>query len=309
MTRAAFLGTPASAIPALAALSEIAEVALVVTQPDAPAGRSGRPAPPPVKVAAAEWGLKVAQPRSSAEIEASLRGVDLDVGVVVAYGRLLSPGALSTTRTGFVNVHFSLLPRWRGAAPVAHAILAGDGVTGVSLMVLDEGLDTGPVMAVNETEIEATETTGTLTARLSTMGARLLDSTLLAYLAGSRTPAPQFERGSTAAPRLTTGQAGLNPLGDRELTLRKIRAYNPKPGSWITIGGERLKVWTAYESDESVRAGNIVVETGTGTPVVGFADGAVALAEVQPAGKLSMTGGAWWRGRKVDHPTVDPPAA
>jgi len=175
-------------------------------------------------------------------------------------------------------------------------------------MVLDEGLDTGPVMAVNETEIEATETTGKLTARLSMMGARLLESTLLAYLAGSRKPARQFERGSTAAPRLTTGQAQLNPLDDRELALRKIRAYNPKPGSWFTVGGERLKVWTAYESDEWVPAGNIVVETGTGTPVVGFADGAVALVEVQPAGKLPMTGGAWWRGRKVDHATVDPAA-
>ena len=156
--RAAFLGTPSAAVPPLAALLDVADVPVVVTRPDAPKGRSGRPAPPPVKLAAAEWGIEVAQPASSKELLTVLRGHALDLGVVVAYGRILGSEALATTRAGFVNLHFSLLPRWRGAAPVERSILAGDAVTGISLMHLDEGMDTGPIISAVETPIEDDET-------------------------------------------------------------------------------------------------------------------------------------------------------
>ena len=156
--RAAFLGTPAVAIPSLAALIDVADIAVVVTRPDRAKGRSGKPTPPAVKTAAIEWGLPIEQPTSSTEIEDVLRRAEADIGVVAAYGRILTRTALETTPAGFVNVHFSLLPRWRGAAPVERAILAGDETTGVSLMQIDEGLDTGPVIAVVETPIAPHET-------------------------------------------------------------------------------------------------------------------------------------------------------
>ena len=301
--RAAFLGTPSAAVPSLAALTEIADVAAVVTRPDAPRGRSGRPEPPPVKVAAVEWGLDVAQPADSHELAAALDGLALDIAVVVAYGRLLSGKVLAVTRAGFVNVHFSLLPRWRGAAPVARAILAGDAATGVSLMVLDEDLDTGPVVAVAETEIGEEETAGVLTARLAVLGARLLETTLPAYLAGARTPAPQFEAGVTAAPVLTTAGARLNPEEGLEPALRKVRAYNPKPGAWLSIDGVRVKVWAASGFSGDVPRGHLVEEGGV--PVVGFADGGAALDRVQAAGKKPASGAAWWRGRRGGATAVD----
>jgi methionyl-tRNA formyltransferase len=149
--RAAFLGTPAAAVPSLAALTTVADVAVVVTRPDKARGRSGRPQPPPVKAAAAEWGLPVAQPEGTGALDEVLRTTRPDIAVVVAYGRILPPSTLALVPRGFVNVHFSLLPRWRGAAPVERAILAGDPVVGVSLMLIDEGLDTGPVIGAMET--------------------------------------------------------------------------------------------------------------------------------------------------------------
>ncbi|MBU1226265.1 MAG: methionyl-tRNA formyltransferase, partial [Actinobacteria bacterium] len=171
--RAVFYGTPAEAVPVLAALLDVAEVALVVTQPDRPRGRSRRLEPPPVKVAAEGWGLPVAQPeRASADPDA-IRAFAPDVAVVAAYGQLLKPALLEVPVRGFVNVHYSLLPRWRGASPVVRAILAGDETTGVSIMQIDEGLDTGPVFAAEQTPILPGETGGGLTARLADLGARL----------------------------------------------------------------------------------------------------------------------------------------
>lgn len=292
--RAAFLGTPAAAVPSLTALAEIGEIEVVVTMPDAARGRSKRPQPPPVKVAAREFGFAVAQPDDDATLLSALEGRDLDVAVVVAYGRILRPAVLATTRVGFVNVHFSLLPRWRGAAPVERAILAGDDVTGVSLMVLDEGLDTGPVISVAETEVRGEENAGELTARLAHLGADLLTGALPAFMSGKRDPAPQIDAGATYAPRLTTGEARLDPDDDVATTLRKVRAFNPRPGAWLEADGQRVKVWVASEGSVLVPNGRIVADGSV--PVLGVDGGAVVLDVVQPAGKTPTDGASWWHG-------------
>lgn len=292
--RAAFLGTPAAALPTLTALAEVGEIEVVVTMPDAARGRSKRLQPPPVKVAAHEFGFPVAQPADDAALLDALEGRGLDVAVVVAYGRILRPVVLETTRVGFVNIHFSLLPRWRGAAPVERAILAGDEVTGVSLMVLDEGLDTGPVISVVETEIRDEENGGELTARLAYLGADLLSGTLPAFMSGKRDPAPQIDAGATYAPRLTTGEARLDPEDDVATTLRKVRAFNPRPGAWLEVAGDRLKVWAVSEGTVLVPGGRIVAEGRV--PVLGVNGGSVVLEVVQPAGKTATDGASWWRG-------------
>ena len=292
--KAAFLGTPAAAIPALAALAGLAEVDLVVTRPDAASGRSKRLKAPPVKVAAAEFGLEVAQPATGEQLRSTLDGRNLDIAVVVAYGRLLDRATLDTTRVGFVNLHFSILPRWRGAAPVERAILAGDEVTGVSLMQIDEGLDTGPVIAVAETDIGTGESAGQLTQRLSFLGAALLDGSLREFLSGARRPAPQFEAGASRAPRLTSAEAVVDPGDAVDQVLRKIRAYNPRPGATIVGVRTRLKVWEASPAMTEVLPGFLSADEGV--PILGVGDGAISLNIVQPAGRSRMTGSAWLRG-------------
>ena len=292
--RAVFLGTPAAAVPALAALANAIDVDVVVTRPDAPVGRSGKPRPPAVKLAALEWGLTVLQPESRAGLGSTLAEVDADVGVVVAYGELLEAPVLATKRFGYLNLHFSLLPRWRGPAPVERAILAGDEITGVSLMLIDEGLDTGPLVAVAETDIEPDETAGRLTQRLSYIGADLLESTLEEYLLGSRRPAPQIEAGVSHAPLLTTAEAQLGPDMDPDEFARAVRAFNPRPGAWLERGGSRLKIWEAAGSVEGPPAG--VVDLEAGVPTLGVAGGGVALIVVQPAGRKRMSGRDWWNG-------------
>ena len=292
--RAAFLGTPASAVPALAALVDMADVDVVITRPDASRGRSGRPAPPPIKVAAHEWGLEVAQPDSTRELFDVLAPRRLDLAVVVAYGKILSADTIGLTRYGFLNLHFSLLPRWRGAAPVERAILGGDETTGISLMVLDEGLDTGPVVAVIETPIGSDETGGSLTARLSYLGAHLLEGTLPAYLSGDRKPAPQIEAAATVAPRLTTAEARLDETTDTAAASRMVRAYNPRPGAWVSAGGKRIKIWAASPGEGAVEPGTI--SSRGGVAVLGLADGALVLDVVQPEGGTRLDGAAWLRG-------------
>lgn len=305
--RAVFLGTPSAAVPALAGLRQILEVEVVVTKPDAPRGRSGQPVAPPVKLAAAEWGLEVAQPQDDDHLLAAVEGRELDVGVVVAFGRLIRPEVLAAVRVGFVNIHFSLLPRWRGASPVERAILAGDEATGVSLIALDEGLDTGPVIGTVETPITHEETGGSLTARLSHLGADLLVGALPDYLSGQRQPAPQIEAGATHAPRLTPAEAQLDSRESAGLTLRKVRAFNPRPGAWLSVGGTRVKVWAASPSRESVAPGVIVPFAGR--PVLGVGDGSVTLDVVQAAGKRAAEGAAWMRGRRNQDNSVDSAAS
>ncbi len=302
--RAAFLGTPSAAVPTLAALVDVVDVALVVTRPDAARGRSGTKIAPPIKTAAGEWGLPVAQPATHRDLFAVLSDHAIDLGVVVAYGRILRPEVLALPRYGFLNVHFSLLPRWRGAAPVERAILAGDSITGVSLMALDEGMDTGPVIAVRETPIAQAETGGTLTARLSYLGAELLDDTFPGFVSGARVPAPQIEAAATHAAPLTVAEARVDLQQTAAAAQRVVMAFNPRPGAWTMVAEDRLKIWQASVSEEDVSVGHIEVRDGR--PVLGFWDGALELVEVQPAGKRPMPGTDWARGRQGAGAIVDP---
>lgn len=273
---------------------EVAAVEFVVTQPDRPKGRGRTVQVSAVKTAAAEWGLPVFQPQSHADLIALFREARLDIAVVVAYGRILKQELLDTTEAGFVNVHFSLLPRWRGAAPVERAILAGDDYTGVSLMVLDKGMDTGPVFAVAETPINEYETAGQITGRLSSLGADVLRDHLDDYLHDRLRPARQMRTGATLAPRLTTAEARLDIEQGPTSFARAVRAFNPRPGAWFKAEGQRIKVFEVGPATPEVTAGSI--EIINGRPILGLRHGAVELVEVQPAGKVAQTGRAWANG-------------
>lgn len=296
MTRAVFLGTPPEAVPALAALERVAEVAAVVTNPDRPRGRSRSPQPPPVKVAAIEMGLEVRQPASHVELLADLGELAPDVAVVVAYGRILRPEALAVPPAGFLNVHFSLLPRWRGASPVVRAILAGDDITGVTIMQLDEGMDTGPILASRSTPIDAEETAGGLTTRLAGLGAELLAEALPAYLAGQVEPVPQPDQGATAAARVQVGEAFVSPHHTPAAVDRAVRAFDPRPGAWTTVEGRRTKLWRVGPSSADAPPGTICLVDDV--VVMGLYVGAVEVLELQPDGTARMGAADWMRGRR-----------
>lgn len=303
--RSAFLGTPSASIPSLAALIDVTDVAVVVTRPDSAKGRSGRPTPPPVKVAAEEWGLPVVQPESRGELDEILQNAEIDVGVVVAYGRILSSAALASAPAGFVNVHFSLLPRWRGAAPVERAILDGDESTGVTLMQLDEGLDTGPVIAAVETPIASDETGGSLTGRLAYLGGMLIDDAMSELLAGRLDTAPQLRTGVTMANRLERSEGRIDASWTAAYAERAIRAFSPRPGAWFSIDGTRCRVHRASYSNDAVTPGTIVPFNGVA--VLGLEGGSLALDLLQPAGKAVMTGTAWLNGRRGAGGHIDSP--
>ncbi|NNC91936.1 MAG: methionyl-tRNA formyltransferase [Acidimicrobiia bacterium] len=292
--RAAFFGTPAAAVPALAALSSAMSVELVVTRPDRPRGRSGTPQPPPVKEAAEAWGIQVFQPGRAAEVSEQLAGIDL--AVVVAYGQILPEAMLAIPTHGFINVHFSRLPRWRGAAPVARAILAGDEETGVDIIQLDAGMDTGPIIARSSVRIEPTDTTGTLTARLAGAGSDLLAQTVPTVLDGSATRSAQPEEGATVAAKLTSDEARLDPHTMAAAACdRVVRAFNPNPGAWGMLDGERVKVWEVrVRPGHDLPIGELVLDGDL--PLVGTPDGALELVEVQAAGKSRMPAAIWGRG-------------
>jgi methionyl-tRNA formyltransferase len=291
--RVAYFGTPAEAVPPLEAVVGAGhDVALVVTQPDRRRGRGGATAPSPVKQAARDLGLPVRTPARAREVVDELAALDLDVGVVVAFGQLLPRSVLDATRHGFVNLHFSQLPRWRGAAPVERAVLAGDTETAVCVMALDEGMDTGPVYECVSTPIDPTETAGELTARLVTLGTPLLVD-VLADLP-SRVPIPQ--RGEpTHAAKLTVDEFRLDWSHDATALERTIRAGSPRPGAWTTVDGRRLKVLRARATDAGVPGppGRVDAEGR-----VAAGDGALQLLEVQPEGKPPMPARAWLAGRR-----------
>jgi methionyl-tRNA formyltransferase len=283
---------------------EVATVDFVVTQPDRPRGRGRNLEAPPVKVAASEWGLNVQQPDNHGALYELFSGAGIDVAVVVAYGRILKREVLGSVEHGFVNVHFSLLPRWRGAAPVERALLAGDDYSGVSLMVLDEGLDTGPVLAAVESEITEFETAGELTGRLAALGADVLRDHLEDYIHEKLLPARQMQTGATKAPKVTTAEARLDwALGRSEFT-RAVRAFNPRPGGWAEGEGTRLKIFEVGPASPHVPPGEIrVVE---GRPILGLGAGSVELVQVQQAGKPRLSGRAWANGRRGFALQLDP---
>jgi methionyl-tRNA formyltransferase len=293
---AVFLGTPAAAVPSLAALADVADVDLVITRPDRRSGRGGSIATSPVKVASRQFGFEVAQPATRQELADLLVGGGFAFGLVVAYGMILTPTMLTSTDMGFLNVHFSLLPRWRGAAPVERAIAAGDERTGVTLMRLDEGIDTGPILGEVATPIAPGETGGSLTARLAHLGAALVDSLVPDYLNGRRHPVPQFETETTQAAPLTKADAQLSPTWPVARAERAIRAFHPRPGAWLSTPEGAVRVLRGRIGAGRAEPGVISVEGAS--VVAGFADGALQLGAVQPPGRSPMEAKAWMNGRR-----------
>lgn len=299
--RTAFLGTPEAAVPSLRALASVSEVLAVFTQPDRPKGRSRTPQPTPVKVAAEELGLDVAQPAGSAEIASHLgRLGGIDLAVVVAYGMLIRPEALAVPRRGFVNVHFSLLPRWRGAAPVQRAIEARDPRTGVTLMQLDAGLDTGPTLVTASTSLSPGETAGELLERLAGVGADVLRRSLDAYVHGRIVPVPQSDQAATHAAKVTSGERALDLRADGVAVVSKIHALSPNPGAHAVLDGDRFKILRARvvgPADSDRRVGEMWQDR-RGSLCLRAGDSDLELIEVQPAGKRAMAGTEWARGRQ-----------
>ncbi len=302
--RSVFLGTPASAVPSLAALLDVTDVELVITQPDRPRGRSGTPVAPPVKRAAEQWGLRIQQPNDKDELWRNLSQLPFEIGLVVAYGTILEPRVLELPPFGYLNVHFSLLPRWRGAAPVERAIMAGDEKTGVSLMLLDEGVDTGPVVAVVETPITDDETGGSLTGRLSYLGGMIVNDAVPEYLAAQLEPAPQIDAGVTNAPLLDPSEARIDGSWAADAVDRAVRAFHPRPGAWVMIDGVRHKLLEVEHTDAFVEPGSF--EEVDGEPAAGFAEGSLLLVTLQPAGRPVQSGSAWLNGRRGAGGKIDP---
>lgn len=293
--RTVFFGTPDSAVPSLRALVDISDVAAVVTRPDAPRGRSGRPQPSPVAQVAEEAGLAVHRPEDHHQLAESIRTVGaFDVGVVVAFGMILRPETLEIPPRGYVNVHFSVLPRWRGAAPVQRSILAGDARTGVTLMQMDSGLDTGSIISTWSTAIGAEEDAGALTHRLAVGGAELLAANLAAYVAGRTATTRQDEAKATYAHKIASGERWIGSERSVDEVIRAVRGLVPWPGVWMKHDSGPVRVHRAQSAELSPPPG--VVETHDTHVVCGFADGGVRIDRVQPAGKRAMDARDWVRG-------------
>jgi methionyl-tRNA formyltransferase len=297
MSRVLFMGTPSAAVPTLELLVSRHDVGRVITRPDRPIGRSRSPSPPPVKTAASRLGVEVSQPRTREELLKAMEG-DFDVAVVVAYGRILSSEMLALPGKGFLNVHFSLLPRWRGAAPVARALMAGDTMTGVSIIRLDEGLDTGPVLTAQAVDVGAGENAGELTARLAGLGARLLVGSLDGYLSGEMTPVPQTGEGLTYADKIEPSDRPLDPAGWTAVAVNKVRGLAPEPGATLEIDGVTHQILSARPHPEQPDPGTWRAHDRV--PVAGFGDGGLELVELLPPGKRVLRGEEWLRGRRRD---------
>lgn len=297
--RLVFAGTPAVALPSLDAVAASAhELVAVVTRPDAPAGRGRRLVRSPVGSWADERGIPVLTPRRPREPEFldALRALAPDCVPVVAYGALVPPAALEVPKHGWVNLHFSLLPAWRGAAPVQHAILHGDEITGACVFQLDEGLDTGPVYGCLTEPIRPTDTAGDLLTRLSRSGAGLLGSVLDAIADGTARAVPQLLDGISLAPKITVEDAKVRWTEPAFAVDRQIRACTPAPGAWTVFRGDRLKLGpvTALANWPTLAPGELLVERAE--VLVGTATQPVALGEVRAAGKRAMSAVDWVRG-------------
>lgn len=302
MARIVFMGTPAFAVPSLAALIEAKyDIVAIVTQPDAPAGRGRQLKPSPVKLLAQQYGLPVLQPDSlkPPEVVETLRALAPDVIVVAAFGQILRQNVLDLPRHHCLNVHASLLPRWRGASPVSAAIAAGDTVTGVTIMLMEAGLDSGPILAQREEPIRPDDTTGTLTERLARVGAALLIETLPRWLAGEITPRKQDESYVTLAGRLKKEDGKLDWSRSAEELERHVRAMSPWPSAFTTWQGKQLKILRAelaiVEQRETLPSGTVLIDRNHVYVQCGNG-GRLRLVEVQLEGKRAMDADAFARG-------------
>jgi methionyl-tRNA formyltransferase len=294
--RLAFAGTPDVAVPSLdALLGSRHDVVAVLTRPDAPAGRGRTLRPSPVKERALAAGLEVldpVHPRDEA-FQARLAELEVDAVPVVAYGALIPVSALKIPRLGWINLHFSLLPAWRGAAPVQHAVLAGDEVTGATTFLIEQGLDTGPYFGMLTEQIRPTDTSGDLLGRLATAGSGLLVATLDALEAGDLHAVPQPAEGVSMAPKISVADARVDWAAPALRVDRLIRACTPAPGAWTTFRDKRVKLGPVTTTDAQLPAG------GLDGDLVGTATQAVRLGTVRPEGKGEMTAADWLRGLRV----------
>jgi methionyl-tRNA formyltransferase len=294
MLRVAFAGTPEFAVPTLRALARSQHPLVgVLCQPDRPSGRGRELKSGPIKQLAVELGLPLAQPASlkSEAAREPLAAWDADVLVVVAYGLILPPAVLTLPRLGCLNIHASLLPRWRGAAPIQRAILAGDPETGVTIMQLDAGLDTGAVLAERRVTIAAEADSGQLHAVLAALGAQLLLETLAALEAGNATPIPQSSSGVTYAAKIDKAEARINWGQSAEQISRQVRAFNPWPVADTRWRGEQLRIWQAAAgpvAHTSATPGTVLGVMG-GAVQVQCGQGALAISRLQLAGRRVVT--------------------
>ena len=307
--RLVFAGTPATALPSLhALLASKHDVAAVVTRPDAPAGRGRRPAASAVSAAARAAGLEVLTPERPGDDGFLRRLAELapDCCPVVAYGALLPPAALDVPAAGWVNLHFSVLPAWRGAAPVQRAILAGDEITGATTFRIVEELDAGPTYGHLTERIRPDDTTGALLERLASAGARLLVDTLDGIESGTVEARPQPSDGVSLAPKLRPAEARVDWGRPAPAVDRLIRACTPAPGAWTELGGQRLKLGPVRPTP-SHRLAPAELAFESDAVVVGTGTCAVRLGEVQPAGKPRMAAAAWARGLRSRPHRFDSP--
>ncbi|MFL6217532.1 MAG: methionyl-tRNA formyltransferase [Actinomycetes bacterium] len=311
--RVVYLGTPAAAVPPLEALLDSThEVVAVVTRPDRPRDRrGGPPQPSPVKQAALAAGVPVLEPPSGRdpELPARLAATRADIGVACAFGYLLPDPVLAAFPRGIINLHFSLLPAYRGAAPVQRALLDGVEVTGVTTFQIDAGMDTGPMLLAAEVAVDPREDAGALTARLAEVGARLIVETLDALEASQLQPRPQPEAGASLAPKVTGEEARLDFSWPAARLADAVRAFTPAPGAWTTHRGRRLKVTRATPAEGSgepspedgrptLEPGRLALGPG-GRLLVGAADQPLELLEVQPEGRRAMSGAEFARGARL----------
>lgn len=301
--RAAFFGTPNFAVPCLDALVEIADVVAVVCQPDKPVGRGLELTAPPVKRRALELGLPVVQPTKlkTGEFAAWLRAQAVDVALVVAYGRILPADVLRAPRLGCVNVHASLLPGYRGAAPITWAIVRGEPETGITLMQMDEGMDTGPILEQFPTPITDEETAGELGERLSALGALATRKGLPKYVAGGYVPVAQDAAKATVAPLLSKQDGRIDFARPARAIHDHVRGMTPWPGAFTTHRGKTVKVHATRVTDVP-RAGALpgtVVLADASRVVVACAERAVELVTVQLEGRKPIRGGDWFIGRGI----------
>jgi methionyl-tRNA formyltransferase len=302
--RVAFAGTPKTALPSLDALigSERHDLVAVVTRPDAGAGRGRTVQPSPVKARAEAAGIEVLTPAKPAEPEFldRLRDLAPDCVAVVAYGALVPPAALAIPPHGWVNLHFSLLPAWRGAAPVQHSLLAGDDVTGATTFELEAGLDTGPVYGVMTEAIGPRDTAGDLLERLAVSGAGLLMATLDGIEDGTLVAVPQPDEGVSLAPKLTTADARVDWNRPAIAVDRQIRACTPAPGPWTTLRGKRVGLGPVVPlADEAGLGPGELADQGHAGVLVGTATGPVRLTAVRPEGKPERSAEEWARGLRL----------
>jgi methionyl-tRNA formyltransferase len=299
--RLVFAGTPAAALPALDAVAASPhELVAVVTRPDAPAGRGRRLTPSPVAARAEELGVPVLKPERprDPEFQAALRALEPDCCPVVAYGALLPQSALDIPPHGWVNLHFSVLPAWRGAAPVQHAIWAGDEVTGATTFRIVKELDAGPTYGLMTERVRPGDTAGDLLARLAEGGAGLLVATLDGIEDGSIEAREQAQDGVTFAPKITVEDARVDWTEPAMGVDRRVRACTPAPGAWTTYGGERVKLGPLSPADGALPPGELLV--GKSAVAVGTGTAALRLGLVKAFGKKEMPAADWARGLRIE---------